>query len=130
MAFPEWFVGPSAKGSSTYAVYEATTAAQASAYTADGYKGPVPTAAEAKALASEITQAQAAVASVQSGPNLSGLAAIGAFFNTLNHVSGKALLIRGTKIVVGGLLLIIGLVHITGAGGAVADAARKVPVPI
>lgn len=47
-----------------------------------------------------------------------------------SKVSGKSLVIRGTKIIVGGLLLIIGLVHITGAGGAVASAARKVPVPI
>lgn len=46
------------------------------------------------------------------------------------HISGKALLVRGTKIIVGGLLLIIGLVHITGAGGAAAGVARKVPLPV
>lgn len=46
------------------------------------------------------------------------------------HISGKSLLVRGVKIITGGLLLIIGLVHITGAGGPVASAARKVPVPI
>jgi hypothetical protein len=58
---------------------------------------------------------------------LNFLQPIGQFFSDL----GKAnTWIRVAKVVVGGLLLIIGLVHITGVGGAVADTARKVPVPI
>jgi hypothetical protein len=58
---------------------------------------------------------------------LSGVDAIGAFFNKLGD---PHLWIRVAKVVTGGLLLVIGLVHITGAGGAVASVARKVPVPI
>lgn len=38
--------------------------------------------------------------------------------------------IRVSKVVVGGVLLIVGLVHITGADGAVASAAKKVPLPV
>lgn len=63
------------------------------------------------------------------GPSnpLKGIDAIGAFFNKLGD---RNLWIRVGKVVIGGLLLVIGLVHITGAGGAVAGLARKVPVPI
>jgi hypothetical protein len=60
------------------------------------------------------------------GP-LSGLNAIGAFFNNLGNANTW---IRVAKVVVGGLLLVVGLVHITGAGGAAADAARKIPLPV
>lgn len=63
---------------------------------------------------------------VVKGP-LSGLAAIGAFFNALGDPNTW---IRVTKVVVGGVLLIVGLVHITGADNAVASVARKVPLPV
>jgi len=58
---------------------------------------------------------------------LTGIDAIGAFFNDLGSANTW---IRVAKVVVGGVLLIVGLVHITGADNAVADAARKVPLPI
>lgn len=51
-------------------------------------------------------------------------------FLGVGKISGTNLVIRGAKIIIGGLLLIIGLVHITGAGGAAASVARKVPLPI
>ena len=38
--------------------------------------------------------------------------------------------IRAAKVIVGGVLLIVGLVHITGADNALASAARKVPLPV
>ncbi len=132
MAFPEWFVGPPLVGaaSQAYIVYEATTAAEAAKYVSDGYKGPYATQAQAQAQAAT---RQAAAQSTEGptipslGSPLTGINAIGAFFNDL----GKAnTWIRVAKVIVGGLLLIIGIVHITGAGGAVADVARKVPVPI
>lgn len=58
---------------------------------------------------------------------LTGIDAVGAFFNDLTN-SGTW--IRVAKVLVGGLLLVIGLVHITGADNAVASVARKVPLPI
>lgn len=48
----------------------------------------------------------------------------------LGALTSANLWIRVAKVIVGGTLLIVGLVHITGAGGAAADIARKVPVPI
>jgi hypothetical protein len=58
---------------------------------------------------------------------LTGINAIGAFFNSLGK-SGTW--IRVAKVVFGGALLVVGLVHITGISGAAANVARKVPLPI
>lgn len=38
--------------------------------------------------------------------------------------------IRVAKVIVGGVMLIVGLAHISGAGNALAETARKVPLPI
>lgn len=56
-----------------------------------------------------------------------GLEAIGRFFASLSKGNTW---IRITKVLIGGVLLVTGIVHITGAQGAVATAARKVPLPI
>ena len=72
------------------------------------------------------TGAENATNTLTTGP-LSGLNAIGAFFNDL---TSSNLWIRAAKIIVGGALLIVGLVHITGADNAIASAARKVPLPV
>ncbi|HEX5494521.1 MAG TPA: hypothetical protein VFX70_08130, partial [Mycobacteriales bacterium] len=56
-----------------------------------------------------------------------GLAQVGDFFAALTQANTW---IRVAKVLGGGLLLVIGIAHITGAGNAVATAARKVPVPI
>jgi hypothetical protein len=58
---------------------------------------------------------------------LAGLAAIGDFFSRLTQANTW---IRVGKILVGGALVLIGLAHITGASGAAASYARKIPVPI
>lgn len=58
---------------------------------------------------------------------LDALAAIGDFFARLTDSSTW---IRVGKVVIGGLLLVIGIVHITGAAGGTADTLRKVPLPI
>jgi hypothetical protein len=54
--------------------------------------------------------------------------ALGGF--TIAGISGTNLAIRAAKVIIGGVLLIVGLVHITGVSGGVADVARKVPLPI
>ena len=64
---------------------------------------------------------QAATAAVSAIPGVSG------FFGALTQ---SATWIRVAKVIVGGVLLIVGLVHITGADNAVASIARKVPLPI
>jgi len=56
-----------------------------------------------------------------------GLSDIGDFFSALSQ---KNTWIRVGKVVLGGLLLVIGLARITGADNAVAAMARKVPVPV
>lgn len=48
----------------------------------------------------------------------------------LTALSSSNTWIRVAKVVIGGVLLIVGIVHITGADNAVASAARKVPLPI
>lgn len=50
--------------------------------------------------------------------------------NLLGALANKNTWIRVAKVIVGGVLLIVGLVHITGADNAVATAARKVPLPV
>lgn len=70
---------------------------------------------------------------VQSGTTQAAASPIGTlagFLGLSGKISGTNLVIRGAKVIIGGLLLIIGLVHITGADNAVASLARKVPVPI
>lgn len=53
--------------------------------------------------------------------------ALGGFVGALGQANTW---IRVVKVIAGGTLLIVGLVHITGADGTVASAARKVPLPI
>lgn len=58
---------------------------------------------------------------------LNGLAGLGKF---LDNLANANLWIRVAKVVAGGAAMIIGLAHISGASNAVAQAARKVPVPV
>lgn len=76
-------------------------------------------ATQAGGLTADFTQALPAAASWAAG--LTGFLAALTSANTW---------IRVSKAVVGGVLLIVGLVHITGAEGAVASAAKKVPLPV
>jgi hypothetical protein len=131
MAFPEWFTGPPVVGGpNQYQVVEATTQAEATKLTAEGYKGPYATQADAETAAGQATaKATSTEIGTPNGINLSvpGLSQVGSFFGALGDANTW---IRVAKVVVGGLLLIVGLVHITGADNAVASIARKVPVPI
>jgi hypothetical protein len=56
-----------------------------------------------------------------------GLSQVGDFFDALTQ---RNTWIRVAKILVGGVLVIIGLAHISGAGNAVATVAKKVPLPV
>ena len=56
-----------------------------------------------------------------------GLEAIGAFFASLGQANTW---IRIVKVLAGGVLLITGIAHITGAQNAVTNIARKVPLPV
>ena len=131
MAFPEWFTGPPVVGGpNQYQVVEAANQAQAAKLVSEGYKGPYATKALAQASANQQTANATSTEFTLPGPSLPslpGLPQIGDFFASL----GKAnTWIRVGKVLVGGLLLIVGLVHITGADNAVASAARKVPLPV
>lgn len=53
---------------------------------------------------------------------------LGSFTGGISGFHGSNFVTRAIKIIVGGVLLLIGLAHITGASNAVADTARKVPV--
>lgn len=61
------------------------------------------------------------------GNPLTGLAAIGDFFSRLTEADTW---IRVGKVLAGGVLLIIGLAHMTGAENGIAKIARNVPVPV
>ena len=96
------------------------TAAQAAAAAkAEFPSGKAPTTSLATGAANAVQN--------ETGVSLPGLSQIGSFFGALTQGSTW---IRVAKVVVGGLLLVIGLVHMTGVSGAAADAARKVPLPI
>ena len=97
---------------------QAVTAAQKYA---TAHKTTTPTTSSSQAN----TNAQKTVSNAVVGSlgNLAGFLGVGS-------ISGTNLVIRAAKVIIGGLLLIIGLVHITGADNAVASIARKVPVPI
>jgi hypothetical protein len=71
--------------------------------------------------------AQGATNAYNSLNPLTGINAIGNFFNNLGNSNTW---IRVAKVAVGGALLIIGLAHMTGATNSIATAARKAPLPI
>lgn len=80
--------------------------------------------AGAAGAANAIEQSGNAAAATNFAPWATGL---GDFLAALTSANTW---IRVAKVVVGGVLLIVGLVHITGADNAVATAARKVPLPV
>lgn len=99
------------------------------------WQGPFATQAEAHTAANPQQQSanpvNDAVNAAQNSSGLSIPASIGNFFAALGEANTW---IRVAKVIVGGVLLIVGLVHITGADsgtkvvGQVASIARKVPV--
>ena len=96
------------------------------------WQGPFATQAEAHTAANPQQQSpnpvNDAVNAAQNATGVLGIpASIGSFFSALGQSNTW---IRVAKVVIGGVLLIVGLVHITGADNAVATYARKVPLPV
>ena len=93
------------------------TAAQAAAEAKKEFpNGKAPTTSLTKGAANEVQN--------QTGVSTSSVTGF------LTALSSANTWIRVSKVVIGGVLLIVGLVHITGADNAVASAARKVPLPV
>ena len=103
--------------------------------------GPYATQALAQAQADKDQAAQSAGTETSSGGtgtsnnpktnvNPGSLLGTLAGFLGVGKISGTNLVIRGLKIIVGGILLITGLVHLTGLSGDLADTVRKVPLPV
>lgn len=100
-------------------IADTSTAAQALAYAKAHYPTsttPTTSSAQANANADQVVEGA-----------IPGLTQVGDFFGALTE---KNLWIRAAKIVVGAVLIIIGLAHMTGADNAVAAAARKAPLPV
>ena len=136
MAAAQWWVIALTKFGSppSYEYFQGTRAqAQAAAArvvevsTAPAITGPFASkaAAQASVAAGKANTPGLPGGYAQSSP-LTGINAIGDFFSRLTQ---SATWIRAGKVIIGGLLLIVGLVHITGISGAAADVARKVPLP-
>lgn len=89
-------------------------------------KGPGTPTVPPFALGPNQPAGQAAQKAAGTNP-LSGLAAIGDFFSRLTDATTW---IRVGKVLVGGVLLIVGLAHMTGADNAAFKAARNVPIPV
>jgi hypothetical protein len=97
--------------------------------------GPYATQAEAKTAANPqqqspnpVNDATNAVENSNQGKAVfSGVNAIGNFFNTLGEASTWR---RVAKVVIGGTLLIFALAHATGADNAVANTAKRLPLPV
>lgn len=83
--------------------------------------------APAKPGAAPVVSTPQNPATAAASQDIPGLPAIGDFFSRLTEA---ATWIRIAKVVAGGVLLIVGLVHITGADNSVANVARKVPLPV
>lgn len=123
--FPQWSAGGGTPGSAAgWKVVEATSAAQKASFEKQGFLIWFSSDAAAKAF---VTSESSPVSSGEPQNAIPGLTQVGDFFASLTQANTW---IRVVKVLAGGLLLAIGIAHITGAGNAVASAARKVPVPI
>ena len=131
-----WVISFTSYGNPTTYEYFQGTEAQANAKANSAVKvsnepnlsGPYDTEADAKAaVAAKAVNVPNNDANTSPNTVLSGVNAIGQFFNSLGEASTW---IRVAKVLAGGVLLLIGLAHMTGADNAVASAARKVPLPI
>jgi hypothetical protein len=136
---PAWFVAPPPLNTAStgannvnnptnhYVVVEATTMAEYDAYKAEGAKGPYATEAAAQDAADGQTAKAKSTESNLPAPSLSDLGeTLG-----ITGISGTNLVIRTLKVVIGGTLLLVGIVHLAGIdSGSIATLARKVPIPV
>jgi hypothetical protein len=123
--YPQWGVGGGTPGSSAgWKIVEATNESQKLSYANQGYLVWFSSDAAAQSF---LQTEESPILSGEPQNAIPGLSQIGDFFGALTQSSTW---IRVAKVAVGGLLLVIGLVHITGADNALASAARKVPLPV
>jgi hypothetical protein len=110
----------------TGTIQQQTNPVLAAGLRAAGFQGPFPTIAAAKA-------------SLPGGKDYSGnvTSAAKSALNPFNDIasitgiSGTNLVLRALKVIIGGTLLLVGIVHLAGIdSGTVAAIARKVPVPV
>jgi len=123
--YPQWGVGGGTPGSSAgWKIVEAANETQKLSYANQGYLVWFSSKAAAQSF---IGSESSPFESGEPQNVIPGLAQIGDFFGALTQSSTW---IRVAKVIVGGVLLIIGLAHMTGAGNAIAAVARKVPLPV
>lgn len=123
--YPQWSVGGGTPGSSAgWKIVEATTAAQKNTYAGEGYLVWFSSQGAAQSF---LSTEESPIASGEPQGSLLGTLAE---FLGVGKISGTNLVIRAAKVLIGGVLLIVGIVHITGVDNAVASVARKVPLPI
>lgn len=127
--YPQWGVGGGTPGSTKgWKIVEAQNAAQKTSYASQGYAVWF---TSQKAAQSFVTEEESPFASGEPQGAVEnaipGLVQIGDFFGALTSANTW---IRAAKVIVGGTLLIIGIAHMTGSDQAVAQVARKVPLPI
>jgi hypothetical protein len=75
-----------------------------------------------------ITSLEQGLANEPAAAAKSAAGALGSW--SIGGISGTNLVSRALKIIIGGALLLIGLAHMTGAGNAVLETARKAPLPV
>lgn len=128
-SYPQWGVGGGTPGSSSgWKIVEAKTEAQKTSYLSQGYDAWFDSQSAAQSYeSSEESPVGSGEPQGALENAIPGLAQVGDLFGALTQANTW---IRVAKVVFGGVLLIIGIAHITGAGNAVASAARKVPLPI
>lgn len=123
--YPQWGVGGGTPGSAAgWKIVEAKNAKQKTDYAGQGFLIWFQSQADAKAF---VASESSPIGSGEPQNAIPGVSQIGDFFGALGQSNTW---IRVAKVLVGGVLLIVGLVHITGAAGATANIARKVPLPI
>jgi hypothetical protein len=127
--FPQWGVGGGTPGSSAgWKIAEATSEAQKTSLISQGYVAWFSSKAAAQSYESSEQSPYGSGEPQGALENaIPGLAQVGDFFGAL---TGPNLWIRAAKVLVGATLLIVGIAHLTGASGALAATARKVPLPV
>lgn len=117
--------------------------ALAFALQSSGWSGPYDWAG-AKSVAGNVTKriSQGYIGStgfgeVGNAAGQTGTAASQAAGNALGNITGgitgfhgSNFVMRGAKILIGATLLIVGIVHMTGMGGAAVDVVKKIPLPV
>lgn len=133
MATGSWWVVNQPVGISPKARFTNYVIVQAAARPVNAVAGPFATQAQAAAWQTSANTAGNSPGSAIGGTvnaaasSIPGLSAIGDFFGALTQ---SATWIRVVKVIVGGVMLVVGIAHMSGASGKIAETARKVPLPI